>query len=334
MTTTRKRILTGDRPTGKLHLGHYIGTLENRVKLQDEYETFIMEADVQALTDNFDNPEKVRESVYQVALDNLAVGLDPKKSVLFVQSQIPELAELTVYFMNLVSLARLQRNPTVKAEMKQKGFGSNVPVGFVNYPLSEAADILGFKADLVPAGDDQAPMVELTREVVNRFNTIYGHTFNMPEILTGRVARLVGTDGGAKMSKSLGNVIYLSDSQEEVEKKVMKMYTDPNRKHATDPGKVGGNPVFIYLDAFGTDNKKIESLKDRYSKGQVGDIEVKQYLTGVLNTFLEPIRTRRKEYEAQPELVAKILEEGTQKARQAVNETMQEVRKAMKLYGR
>jgi len=333
MTITRKRILTGDRPTGKLHLGHYIGTLENRVKLQDEYETFIMEADVQALTDNFDNPEKVRESVYQVALDNLAVGLDPKKSVLFVQSQIPELAELTVYFMNLVSLARLQRNPTVKAEMKQKGFGANVPVGFVNYPLSEAADILGFKADLVPAGDDQAPMVELTREVVNRFNAIYGHTFNMPEILTGRVARLVGTDGGAKMSKSLGNVIYLSDGHDEVEKKVMKMYTDPNRKHATDPGKVEGNPVFIYLDAFGTDKSKIESLKQRYSKGQVGDIEVKQYLAEVLNTFLGPIRTRRKEYEAQPELVAKILEEGTQKARRAVNETMAEVRKAMKLYG-
>lgn len=331
--TTRKRILTGDRPTGKLHLGHYIGTLENRVKLQDEYETFIMEADVQALTDNFDNPEKVRESVYQVALDNLAVGLDPEKSVLFVQSQIPELAELTVYFMNLVSLARLQRNPTVKAEMKQKGFGANVPVGFVNYPLSEAADILGFNADLVPAGEDQAPMVELTREVVNRFNTIYGHTFNMPEILTGRVARLVGTDGGAKMSKSLGNVIYLSDSSELVEQKVMKMYTDPNRKRATDPGKVEGNPVFIYLDAFGTDEQKIKDLKDRYRKGQVGDIEVKQYLTEVLNEFLNPIRERRSYYEARPELVAKILEEGTQNARQAVQQTMTEVRKAMKLYG-
>lgn len=332
MTTSKKRILTGDRPTGKLHLGHYIGTLENRVKLQDEYETFIMEADVQALTDNFDNPEKVRESVYQVALDNLAVGLDPKKSVLFVQSQIPELAELTVYFMNLVSLARLQRNPTVKAEMKQKGLGSNVPVGFVNYPLSEAADILGFKADLVPAGDDQAPMVELTREVVNKFNAIYDHTFGMPEILTGRVARLVGTDGGAKMSKSLGNVIYLSDSHDGVKKKVMKMYTDPNRKYATDPGKVEGNPVFIYLDAFGTDKKMIESLKERYSKGQVGDIEVKQYLAEVLNTFLEPIRIRRKEYEAQPELVRSILKEGTERARDVVKETMEDVRKAMKLY--
>lgn len=330
---TRKRILTGDRPSGKLHLGHYIGTLENRVKLQDEYETFIMQADVQALTDNFDNPDKVRESVYQVALDNLAVGLDPSKSVLFVQSQIPELAELTVYFMNLVSLARLQRNPTVKSEMKQKGFGANVPVGFVNYPLSEAADILGFNADLVPAGDDQAPMVELTREVVNRFNTIYGHTFNMPEILTGRIARLVGTDGGAKMSKSLGNVIYLSDSHDEVEIKVMKMYTDPTRQRTTDPGKVEGNPVFIYLDAFGTDKKTTEALKQRYRNGQVGDIEVKQYLVEVLNTFLEPIRVRREEYELQPDLVKKILEDGTTKARQVVNETMAEVRKAMRLYG-
>ena len=329
----RKRILTGDRPSGKLHLGHYIGTLENRVKLQDEYETFIMQADVQALTDNFDNPDKVRESVYQVALDNLAVGLDPSKSVLFVQSQIPELAELTVYFMNLVSLARLQRNPTVKSEMKQKGFGANVPVGFVNYPLSEAADILGFNADLVPAGDDQAPMVELTREVVNRFNTIYGHTFNMPKILTGRIARLVGTDGGAKMSKSLGNVIYLSDSHDEVEIKVMKMYTDPTRQRTTDPGKVEGNPVFIYLDAFGTDKKTTEALKQRYRNGQVGDIEVKQYLVEVLNTFLEPIRVRREEYELQPDLVKKILEDGTTKARQVVNETMAEVRKAMRLYG-
>lgn len=332
MSTPIKRILTGDRPTGKLHLGHYIGTLENRVKLQDEYETFIMEADVQALTDNFDNPEKVRESVYEVALDNLAVGLDPKKSVLFIQSQIPELAELTVYFMNLVSLARLQRNPTVKAEMKQKGFGSNVPVGFVNYPLSEAADILGFKADIVPAGDDQAPMVELTREVVNKFNTIYGQTFSMPEILVGRVARLVGTDGNAKMSKSLGNVIYLSDPADVVEKKVMGMYTDPNRKRATDPGKVEGNPVFIYLDAFGQDKTKIAELKILYQQGKVGDVEVKQYLTQVLNQFLEPIRQRRAEYEAQPELVKHILREGTEKAQRVVSETMQEVRRAMKLY--
>lgn len=330
--TTKKRILTGDRPSGKLHLGHYIGTLENRVRLQNDYATYIMIADVQALTDNFTDPEKVRESVYQVALDNLAVGLDPEQSVVFVQSQIPELAELTVYFMNLISLERLQRNPTVKTEMKQKGFGSNVPVGFVNYPLSEAADILGFKADLVPAGDDQAPMVELTREVVNKFNTIYGQTFTMPELLTGRIARLVGTDGDAKMSKSLGNVIYLSDPAEVVENKVMAMYTDPNRKHITDPGKVEGNPVFIYLDAFAEDADKVTELRKRYSAGEVGDVEVKHYLATVLNDFLEPIRQKRKYYEDRLELVKEILSAGNQKAHAIVAETMTQVRRAMKLY--
>lgn len=329
----KKRILTGDRPTGKLHLGHYLGTLENRVSLQDDYETYIMVADVQALTDNFDNPEKVRESVYEVALDNLAAGLDPKKSVLFVQSQIPELAELTVYFMNLVSLERLQRNPTVKAEMKQKGFGSNVSVGFVNYPLSQAADILAFNADLVPVGDDQAPMLELSREVVAKFSNIYGYSFRMPEIMVGRVARLVGTDGNAKMSKSLGNVIYLSDPEEAVTKKVMAMYTDPNRKHATDPGKVAGNPVFIYLDAFCKDTTKVNELKERYTAGKVGDVEVKQYLSEVLNEFLEPIRERRRYYEARPELVKTILSNGTQQARTTVDRTMQDVRRAMKLFG-
>lgn len=330
---TKKRILTGDRPTGKLHLGHYVGTLENRVRLQNEYETYIMVADVQALTDNFDNPEKIRESVYEVTLDNLAAGLDPKKSVLFVQSQIPELAELTVYFMNLVSLERLQRNPTVKSEMKQKGFGSNVPVGFVNYPLSQAADILAFNADLVPAGDDQAPMLELSREVVTKFSNTYGYSFRMPEIMVGRVARLVGTDGNAKMSKSLGNVIYLSDPAEDVVKKVMGMYTDPNRKHATDRGKVEGNPVFIYLDTFSQDKTKVKDLKDRYTQGNVGDVEVKQYLAQVLNEFLEPIRKRRHYYETHPELVNTILSEGTQKAKASVIETMQQVRRAMRLYG-
>lgn len=328
----RKRILTGDRPTGKLHLGHYIGTLENRVRLQDEYETFIMVADVQALTDNFDNPEKVRESVHEVALDNLAAGLDPEKSVIFVQSQIPELAELTVYFMNLISLERLQRNPTVKAEMKQKGFGANVSVGFVNYPLSQAADILSFNADLVPVGDDQAPMLELAREVVAKFSNIYGYTFRLPEIRVGRVARLVGTDGNAKMSKSLGNVIYLSDSPEVVEKKVMKMYTDPNRKHANDPGKVEGNPVFVYLNAFAQDKTKVAQLEELYRTGKVGDVQLKQYLIDELNKFLAPIRERRQYYEAQPELVKNILKDGTEKARDAVQQTMSEVRSAMKLY--
>jgi tryptophanyl-tRNA synthetase len=326
------RILTGDRPTGKLHLGHYLGTLENRVKFQNQYKTFIMLADVQALTDNFDHPEKVRDSVYEVALDNLAVGVNPDVSTLFVQSQVPALAELTVYFMNLISLARLERNPTVKAEMKQKGFGTNVPVGFLNYPLSEAADILGFKADLVPAGEDQEPMLELTHEVVRRFNTAYGEVFTMPDIEVGRVARLIGTDGSAKMSKSLGNVIYLSDPTDVVIDKVMKMYTDPSRLKATDPGEVDANPVFIYLDAFGNDKKKITELKDRYRNGRVGDIEVKSYLAETLNAFLDPIRARRAEFAAQPEQVNQILSEGTRHAKAVVEETMVEVREAMKLY--
>ncbi len=328
----KQRILTGDRPTGKLHLGHYLGTLENRVKLQNQYETYIMLADVQALTDNFDNPERVRDSVYEVALDNLAAGLDPSNSTIFVQSQIPELAELTVYFMNLVSLARLERNPTVKNEMKQKGFGNNVPVGFLNYPLSEVADILGFKADLVPAGDDQAPMVELTREVVRRFNNIYGETFAMPEIKVGRVARLAGIDGKTKMSKSLGNVIYLSDTPAVVKKQVMRMYTDPGRKRTTDPGKVEGNLVFTYLDAFCNDTDKVTRLKFLYRKGRVSDMEAKEYLIEVLNDFLEPIRSKRKFYESQPELVRSIIRDGTAKARAEVQVTMGGVRKAMKLY--
>jgi tryptophanyl-tRNA synthetase len=329
---SKKRILTGDRPTGKLHLGHLVGSLENRTKLQHKYETFIMQADVQALTDNFDHPEKVRDSIIEVAMDNLAVGVDPNVATLFVQSQVPELAELTVYFMNLVTMARLERNPTVKAEMKQKGFGSNVPVGFFNYPLSQAADILGFNADLVPVGEDQEPMIELTREVSRKFNLIYGPVFGEPEILTGRVARLIGTDGNAKMSKSLGNVIYLSDSAEEVEKKVRGMFTDPNRKKATDPGTVEGNPVFIYLNAFGDDTQKIKELEDLYRQGGIGDVDVKMYLVEVLNKSLQPIRERRAEYEENPDLVKKILAEGTAKARTTVNQTMTEVRKAMKLY--
>lgn len=329
---TKKRILTGDRPTGKLHLGHYIGTLENRVKLQHEHETYIMLADAQALTDNFANPEKVRDSVYEVALDNLSVGLDPKVATIFVQSAIPELAELTVYFMNLISLARLELNPTVKDEMRQKGFGRNVPVGFLNYPLSEAADILGFKADIVPAGDDQAPMLELTREVVRRFNSIYGQTFEMPEILVGRVARLIGTDGDSKMSKSIGNTIYLSDSAEDVRMKVMDMYTDPNRRYATDPGCVEGNTVFVYLDAFSSDRIFVEELKQRYRNGKVGDVEVKEYLVKVLNDLLKPMRKKRAYYTANHELVKSILREGTFKARAEVTNTLKEVRSAIKLY--
>ncbi len=327
-----KRILTGDRPTGKLHLGHFVGSLKNRVALQDDYETYIMVADVQALTDNFENPQKVRDNVVEVTMDNLAVGLDPEKVTFFVQSQIAEIAELTVFFMNLVNMGRLLRNPTVKDEIKQK-FGDEVPVGFVNYPISQAADILFLKANLVPVGEDQRPMLELTREIARRFNGIYGEVFPEPDIKVGETGRLVGTDGNAKMSKSLGNVIYLSDTPEEVEKKVMSMYTDPNRLKATDPGKVEGNPVFIYLDAFGTDadRSQIEDYKKRYKEGQVGDVEVKKYLAQVLNTFLTPIREKRAQYENNPQLVEEILKKGTEKARQEAQKTMEEVRTAMKI---
>ncbi len=328
-----KRILTGDRPTGKLHLGHYVGSVKNRVALQDEYETFIMVADVQALTDNFDDPQKVRDNVLEVTMDNLAAGLDPEKVTFFIQSQIPEIAELTVFFMNLVNMGRLLRNPTVKDEIKQKGFGDEVPVGFVNYPISQAADILFLKADLVPVGEDQKPMLELTREIARRFNHIYGHVFPEPEIKVGEVGRMVGTDGNSKMSKSLGNVIYLSDSPAEVEKKVMSMYTDPTRLKATDPGHVEGNPVFIYLDAFASEAGKaqVTSFKEQYKKGEVGDVEVKKFLVQVLNNFLDPIRERRAKYEKNPELVERILKEGTKKARIEAQKTMHEVKKAMKL---
>lgn len=328
-----KRILTGDRPTGKLHLGHYVGSLKNRVKLQDEYETFIMVADVQALTDNFDNPQKVRDNVLEVTMDNLAVGLDPSKVTFFIQSQIPEIAELTVFFMNLVTMARLMRNPTVKDEIKQKGFDEDVPVGFVNYPISQAADILFLKANLVPVGEDQKPMIEQTREIARKFNSIYGEVFPEPEIKVGDMGRLVGTDNNTKMGKSLGNAIFLSDSPEEVEKKVMSMYTDPTRIKPTDPGHVEGNPVFIYLDAFVSESKRlqVEEYKDKYKKGEVGDVEVKKFLVQVLNKFLEPIRQKRLEYENRPELVEKILKEGTERARVEAQKTLAEVKKAMKL---
>jgi len=329
----QKRILTSDRPTGKLHLGHYVGSLKNKVELQNEYETFIMSADVQALTDNFDNPQKVRDNVLEVTMDNLAVGLDPNKVTFFIQSQIPEIAELTVYFMNLVTLARLQRNPTVKDEMQQKGFGNEIPVGFLSYPISQAADILFLKADLVPVGNDQSPMIEQTREIARRFNSLYGHVFDEPEGKFGEVARLVGTDGQAKMSKSLNNAIFLADPKDVVEQKVMNMYTDPSRLHFTDPGNVEGNPLFIYLDAFGSkeDQVQINDYKERYQKGKVGDIEVKQYLANILNRFLNPIRKRRAIYEQQPEVVGKILKEGTKKARMEAKKTLLEVKKAMKL---
>lgn len=329
----KKRILTGDRPTGKLHLGHYVGSLKNRVKLQDEYETFIMVADVQALTDNFDNPQKVRDNVLEVTMDNLAVGLDPKKVTFFIQSQIPEIAELTVFFMNLVSMGRLQRNPTVKEEMKQRGFEGEVSVGFINYPISQAADILFLKANLVPVGEDQKPMVELTREIARKFNAIYGQVFPEPDVKVGEIGRLVGTDGNTKMSKSLGNLIYLSDPAEEVERKVMSMYTDPTRIHSTDPGHVEDNPVFIYLDAFGSEGDKLQTTNYKllYQTGQVGDIEVKKYLVKVLNSFLDPIRKSRARYERNPKLVEEILRDGTAKARAEAQKTLAEVKKAMKL---
>ncbi len=329
----KPRILTGDRPTGKLHLGHLVGSLQNRVKLQHDYQTFIMVADVQALTDNFDNPQKVRDNVRQVVLDNIAAGLDPHQVTFFVQSRIPQIAELTVFFMNLVTLARVQRNPTVKAEMQHKGFSAEVPLGFVAYPVSQAADILFLKANLVPVGEDQLPMIEQTREIARKFNSLYGEVFPEPEAMIGQTARLVGTDGNAKMSKSLNNTIYLSDPAEEVERKVMTMYTDPNRLKATDPGRVEGNPLFIYLDTFGheQDKTQIDDYKARYQQGGVGDVEVKKYLGTILNRTLDPIRQRRAEYEAQPGMIEEILKQGHEAAMQQAEITMDDVRKAMKI---
>ena len=327
----KKRILTGDRPTGRMHLGHFVGSLKNRVKLQDEYDQYVMVADVQALTDNFDNPQKVHDSVQEVVLDYLSVGIDPSKATIFIQSLIPEIAELTVYYMNLVTLERVLRNPTVKAEVKQKGFGKNIPAGFAMYPISQAADITFIKANLVPVGEDQVPMIEQTREIVRKFNSLYGETLIEPEALVGSVPRLPGTDGQAKMSKSIGNCIYLSDSEEVVNKKVMDMYTDPSRIHPTDPGKVEGNPVFIYHDAFNPDKSEVEDFKKRYQEGKVGDVEVKKRLAEVINDTLKPIRARRKEYEGDEKQIIKILKEGTEKTREGAAETMKAVRRSMKI---
>jgi len=327
----KKRILTGDRPTGRLHLGHYVGSLQNRVKLQDEYDQFVMLADVQALTDNFENPEEVRKSIKEVLLDYLAVGIDPLKTTILIQSLIPEIAELTVFYLNLVTLERVLRNPTVKDEIKQKGFGQNIPAGFAMYPVSQAADITVFNASLVPVGEDQLPMIEQTREIVRKFNSLYGQVFVEPEALLGEVKRLPGIDGNAKMGKSLGNCIYLSDSKEEVERKVMSMYTDPDRIHSTDPGKVEGNPVFIYHDVFNPDKAQVADLKERYQEGKVGDIEVKEKLFVALNNFLTPIREKRKEFEGKDKILDQILKDGTEKARGVAGETMKKVRKAMKI---
>lgn len=341
-----KIILTGDRPTGKLHLGHYVGSLKRRVELQNSglYDKiFIMIADAQALTDNADNPEKVRQNIIEVALDYLSVGLDPTKSTIFIQSQVAELCELAFYYMNLVTVSRLQRNPTVKTEIKMRNFEANIPVGFFCYPISQAADITAFKATTVPVGEDQAPMIEQTREIVNRFNHIYGETLVEPNILlpdNAACLRLPGTDGKAKMSKSLGNCIYLSDSEADVQKKVKSMFTDPTHLKVSDPGKLEGNAVFTYLDAFSRDEHfaeflpeyaNLQELKDHYTRGGLGDMKVKMFLNSILQEELNPIRARRKELEKDIEEIYRILKKGSDEARKTAAQTLADVRRSMKI---
>lgn len=328
-----KTILTGDRPTGPLHLGHYVGSLANRVELQREYLTYVLIADVQALTDHAEEPELVRRNVLEVALDYLAVGIDPAVATIVVQSGIPELAELTVYYLNLVTVARLGRNPTVKEEMQQKGFGADVPAGFFVYPVSQAADITAFKADVVPVGEDQLPMIEQTVEIVRRFNRLYGPVLVEPTALIPKHARLPGTDGQGKMGKSLGNAIFLSDPPDVASKKVMGMYTDPQHVRAGLPGIVAGNPVFSYLDAFDPDEAAIEELKRRYRAGGLGDVAVKRRLIEILEAFLAPIRTRRSELARDPAMVERILREGTARGRVVARQTLGEVRRALHLEG-
>lgn len=341
-----KIILTGDRPTGKLHLGHFVGSLRRRVELQNSGEfdkIFIMIADAQALTDNADNPEKIRQNIIEVALDYLSAGIDPSKSTIFIQSQVPELCELAFYYMNLVTVSRVQRNPTVKTEIKMRNFEQSIPVGFFCYPVSQASDITAFKATTVPVGEDQAPMIELTREIVNRFNHIYGPTLVEPEILlpdNAACMRLPGTDGKAKMSKSLGNCIYLSDTPKEVKKKVNSMYTDPEHLTIDSPGHLEGNCPFIYLDAFATDDdvrrflpeyNSLNALKDHYTRGGLGDGTVKKLLNKVLEEILVPIRERRKQFEQDIPAVYNILKEGSERAREVAAKTLEEVRAAMKI---
>lgn len=341
-----KIILTGDRPTGRLHLGHYVGSLKRRVELQNsgEFEKiFIMIADAQALTDNADNPEKVRQNIIEVALDYLSCGIDPAKSNIFIQSQIPQLTELTFYYMNLVTVSRLQRNPTVKAEIQMRNFEASIPVGFFTYPISQTADITAFKATTVPVGEDQEPMIEQAREIVRKFNAVYGETLVEPNILLPEntaCLRLPGTDGKAKMSKSLGNCIYLSDTPEDVKKKVMSMYTDPEHIRVEDPGKIQGNCVFTYLDAFSTkedfeeflpDYHNLDELKEHYQRGGLGDVKVKKFLNNVLNKQLEPIRARRHEYEKDIPEVYNILQKGTKAAYEVAEQTLSEVKAAMKI---
>ncbi|ADQ58236.1 tryptophan--tRNA ligase [Lactobacillus amylovorus] len=329
-------LLTGDRPTGKLHIGHYIGSLKNRVKLQNsgKYDPYIMIADTQALTDNARNPEKIRNSLIQVALDYLAVGLDPNKSTIYVQSQIPALFELTAYYMDLVTVARLERNPTVKTEIKQKDFKDSIPVGFLNYPVSQAADITAFKATIIPVGDDQEPMLEQTREIVRTFNRVYNTDILVEPkgyFPPKGQGRLPGLDGNAKMSKSLGNAIYLADDAKTVQKKVMSMYTDPNHIHVEDPGKIEGNTVFTYLDVFDPDKDKVAELKEEYQKGGLGDVKIKRYLNKVLEAELAPIRERREKFAQDEDAVYEMLLEGSKKANKVANETLQQVRDAIGL---
>ncbi|MCD8118278.1 MAG: tryptophan--tRNA ligase [Lachnospiraceae bacterium] len=346
MENQKKIILTGDRPTGKLHLGHYVGSLKRRVELQNsgEYDKiFIMIADAQALTDNADNPEKVRQNILEVALDYLSVGLDPAKSTLFIQSQVPQLCELTTYYMNLVTVSRLQRNPTVKAEIQMRNFEASIPVGFFNYPISQAADITAFLATTVPVGEDQLPMLEQTKEIVRKFNQTYGDVLVEPDILlpdNKACLRLPGTDGKAKMSKSLGNCIYLSDSAKDVRTKVMSMYTDPDHIRVSDPGKVEGNTVFTYLDAFSRpehfakylpDYENLDALKEHYRRGGLGDVKVKKFLVAVLEEELAPIRARRQELEKDIPAVYRILKEGSEAAYRTAAETLRLVKNAMKI---
>ena len=341
-----KVILTGDRPTGKLHLGHYVGSLRRRVELQNagDYEKmFVFMADVQALTDNADNPEKIRQNIIEVALDYLSAGLDPEKCIIFIQSHIPELAELTTYLMNLITVSRVERNPTVKTEIKMRNFEANIPLGFFCYPVSQAADITLFKADIVPAGEDQKPMIEITRELVRRFNGTYGEVLVEPDIMLPEnetARRLPGTDGKEKMSKSLGNCIYLSDDADTVWQKVRSMFTDPNHLNVSDPGTVEGNAVFTYLDAFSCDEhfakylpdyQNLDEMKDHYRRGGLGDMKCKKLLNSILNEMLEPIRQRRHELEQDIPEIYNILRRGTEKARETAVKTMDEVHNAMKI---
>lgn len=341
-----KIILTGDRPTGKLHVGHYVGSLKRRVELQNSGEfdkIFIMIADAQALTDNADNPEKVRQNIVEVALDYMACGLDPAKSTLFIQSQIPELCELSFYYMNLVTVSRLQRNPTVKSEIQMRNFEASIPVGFFTYPISQAADITAFKATTVPVGEDQMPMLEQTREIVHKFNSVYGETLVEPQILlpdNEACMRLPGIDGKAKMSKSLGNCIYLSEEADDIKKKVMSMFTDPNHLRVDDPGSLEGNTVFIYLDAFCKDEHfgrylpeyaNLDELKAHYQRGGLGDVKVKKFLNNVLQEELEPIRNRRKELQKDIPYVFEVLRKGSEEAEKVAAQTLDEVRSAMKI---